>query len=446
MSQYTNNKDPMEPVSQQPEEVSTRSRVAILSPLRIRDFRLLWSGMSVSFLGDGVFWVALAWQVYRLSDAPTALSIVGFAWTVPMVVFVLGAGVLSDRMERRKVMVLADIIRGAAVAAMGILSLTGVIQLWHLIVLAAVFGVGDAFFGPAFGAIVPDIVPPGLIVEANALDHFVRPVMFTMLGPAIGGLTVEVFGLGQAFLLDAATFAFSAVMLLRMNPRPLASKEAVTLSGGLAEIKEGFAYVRSQPWLWATLCAAGLTLLAIIGPLEVVLPHLVKYQFDGDAGDLGLIYAMGGVGAVITALAVGQRGLPRRHITIMYLFWIASEAGMMLYAFAGSLTHMLLIQLVAGGASTGGNIIWGTLMHRIVPKELLGRVSSVDWLMSISLVPLSFALTGPVAAAIGDDATLLWGGLIGVVFTVAFLFVPRVRDTERTLPRQPVSVESGADL
>jgi MFS family permease len=201
------------------------SRIGIFRPLRIRDFKLLWTGMSVSMLGDGVFWVALAWQVYQLSDAPTALSVVGIAWTLPMVVFLLVAGIVTDRIQRRKVMILGDVIRGTAVVTMGILSITGTIELWHLILLSALFGVGDAFFGPAFGAIVPDIVPPGLIVEANSLDQFVRPVTFMMLGPAVRGLTIDAFGVGQAFVLDAITFAFSAVMLLKMSPRPVGKRK-----------------------------------------------------------------------------------------------------------------------------------------------------------------------------------------------------------------------------
>lgn len=301
-------------VSRESSPNSTRSRIGILRPLGIRDFKLLWLGMSVSMLGDGVFWVALAWQVYRLSDAPTALSIVGIAWTLPMVFFLLGAGLVTDRIERRRVMIFADVVRGCAVGAMGVLSVTGSIELWHLIVLSGVFGVGDAFFGPAFGAIVPDIVPPNLIVEANSLDQFVRPLSLIMLGPAVGGLTIDAFGVGQAFLLDAATFAFSGVMLLRISARPLQKKDSITFAGARAELKEGYDYARSQPWLWATLLAAGLTLLAVIGPLEVVLPHLVKYQLGGDAGDLGLIYALGGVGAIIGALVLAQRGLPQRHI------------------------------------------------------------------------------------------------------------------------------------
>lgn len=433
-------------MSQESPPNSPRSRIGILRPLGIRDFKLLWLGMSVSMLGDGVFWVALAWQVYRLSDAPTALSIVGIAWTLPMVFFLLGAGLVTDRIERRRVMIFADVVRGCAVGAMGVLSVTGSIELWHLIVLSGVFGVGDAFFGPAFGAIVPDIVPPNLIVEANSLDQFVRPLSLIMLGPAVGGLTIDAFGVGQAFLLDAATFAFSGIMLLRISARPPEKKDSITFAGARAELKEGYDYARSQPWLWATLIAAGLTLLAVIGPLEVVLPHLVKYQLGGDAGDLGLIYALGGVGAIIGALVLAQRGLPQRHITVMYILWAIEGIGIILYAFAGSISQAMVIRLLTGGMSATAMVIWGTLMHKLVPKELLGRVSSFDWLMSISLVPLSFALTGPVAASIGDDATMFWAGLLGTIATIAFLFVPGIRDTEGALSRDSINAESDGAL
>jgi hypothetical protein len=259
-------------------------------------------------------------------------------------------------------------------------------------------------------------------------------VTFTMLGPALGGITIEAFGLGQAFVLNAVTFAFSGAMLLLMKSRPMAKKSDITFASARAELREGFDYVRAHPWLWATLVAAGLSLLAVIGPLEVVLPHLIKYDLGGDAADLGIVYAMGGAGAVVAAVKLGQ-GLPRRFMTFMYGAWALSDFGMIVYAFATEMWHAMGIRFVTGGAATAGLIVWGTLMHRLVPTQLLGRVSSLDWLLSISLVPVSFALTGPVAHAFGDDATMLGAGLLGSAVTTAFLFVPGVRATQemRTL-------------
>src|SRR2546423_8437505 len=159
----------------------------LMAPLRIRDFRRLWTGMTVSLLGDGIFLVALAWQAYDLSSAPSALAVVGVAMTGAQVAFLLAGGIVSDRLDRRQVMIAADALRAVAVAALGILSISGVLHLWHMVVIASVYGIGTAFFGPAFDAVVPELVPDELLQQANSLDQFVRPATWGLAGPAIGG-------------------------------------------------------------------------------------------------------------------------------------------------------------------------------------------------------------------------------------------------------------------
>lgn len=406
-------------------------RIKILRPLSVRDFALLWTGMSVSLLGDGIYLVAIAWQVYDLSNAPTALSIVGLAWTLPMVVFLLLGGVLSDRFDRRKVMIFSDVVRGVAIAAIGILSVTDVIELWHVIVLVAIYGSGEAFFGPAFGAIVPDIVPQDMLVEANSIDQFIRPLTLRLAGPALGGALIELLGgPGQAFLVDSLTFVVSALCFLAMKKRSVGA-EGKTSTSAFTEIKEGFAFVRSHVWLWATLCSAALSLFFFWGPLEVLVPFVVRNQLNGDAGDLGLVFAFGGIGAILASFAVAQIGIPRRHILFMYINWLVAVGSTAGFAFASNTWQAMAVSFVGGGAAAAGLVVWGTLMHRLVPAELLGRVTSFDWTISIGLVPISFAITGPVAEAFGADTTLVWAGGLGTLATLAFMFVPGIYDTER---------------
>ena len=402
-------------------------RIGILRPLKIRDFRLLWTAMTVSFFGDGIYLVAIAWQVYELSNVPTALSTVGVAWSLPMTLFLLIGGVLTDRFERRKIMIVADLLRGCAVLTMGILSVTEVLELWHLIGLAIVYGTGQALFAPAFGAIVPEIVPRHLLTEANSLDSFVRHSAERLFGPAIGGFTIAAIGAGGAFLVDAMTFAFSIGVLLRLAKRPAPDEER---PAPLKDIKEGLIYVRSQPWLIATLLSALMTLLFALGPFQILLPFLVKNELDGTAADLGLVLAAGGVGSVMASALLGQRGLPRRHITFMYVMWATGVAMLAFYAVATELWHLIAAEFVAWGMFTAGLIVWTTLMHRLVPARLLGRVTSLDWMISTAFVPLSFALTGPVSNAIGVRETFFWGGVLGAFATLAFLFWPGVRATE----------------
>lgn len=406
-------------------------RVGVLRPLALRDFRLLWTGFSVSLLGDGIYLVAIAWEVYRISNVPTALSIVSVAWSLPLVGFLLVGGVVSDRFDRRRVMIVADLVRMVAIGTLALLSLTDVVRLWHVATLAAFYGVGQAFFAPAFGAIVPDLVPKDLLVQANSLDNSVRPLAERLLGPALGGVTIASAGAGAAFLVDAATFAVSAaaVAAIRTVPSRRATDEGV--ASVLAEVKEGLAFVRSRPWLWATLASASLTLFFVIGPLDVLVPFVIKNRLGGGAHDLGLVFAAGGVGSIVAGIVMGQLGLPRRHILFMYVAWAFGVSLMWPYAFMTAPWQAMIVEVMAWSAFAAGLVVWNTLMHRLVPPELLGRVTSLDWLVSTGLLPLSFAVTGPVSEAIGVGTTFVISGALGAAATLAFLLVPGIRDTEK---------------
>ena len=158
--------------------MSYAGRIGIFRPLRIRDFALLWIGLAVSLTGDGIYIIAIAWQVLHMTNDPRALGLVGLAWALPALPLLLFAGVLSDRVPRRHLMIAADVIRAIAIGAMGVLTISSSVRLWQLVGLAAVYGAGDALFGPANSAIVPDLVPAEHLVEANSLAQFVRPFHF----------------------------------------------------------------------------------------------------------------------------------------------------------------------------------------------------------------------------------------------------------------------------
>lgn len=384
--------------------------------------------MTVSLLGDGIYFVTIAWQVYDLSNAPTALSVVGVAWTAPQIAFLLLGGIVSDRFDRRKVMIVADVVRGLAIAAIGAFSVAGALELWHLFLLVAIYGAGEALFVPAFSAIVPDLVPEHLLVEANSLDMLVRPLTARLLGPVLGGVAIAALGPGGAFLFDAGTFVVSALAIAAVRARPLPRRGGAS---ALRDVAEGFRFVRAHTWLGGTLLAAAVALLFHFGPWQVLVPYLVRNLLDGSAGDLGLVLGAGGLGAIGAALVTGQRRLPRRQITFMYAVWAISGATVAAYGVATALWQAMLAAFLSGGLSTAGTIVWLTLVQTRVPRELLGRVSSFDWLVSIGLVPVSFALTGPIAEAVGVRETLVGAGILSAVITLAFLFLPGMRDPER---------------
>jgi len=360
------------------------TRVLLLAPLRHRDFRLLWSGMCVSLIGDGIFFVALPWQVYKLSDVPSALAVVGIVMTVATISFLLLGGVISDRVDRRQVMLVADATRCLAIGAIAVMSVLGILALWQIVVLAAFYGVATAFFDPAFDAIVPEILPGDALAQANSLDQFVRPLALRLAGPATGGLLIAGLGTGTAFGVDAATFAVSAAALLRMTARPRGAHG--TGASLVRDIGAGFSYVRRHAWIWATLVSAAIAYLLFMGPTEVLVPYAVKNELHGSAADLGLVFAAGGIGSLGCAVVLGQRGIPRRDITLMYIFWTLATFAVAGYGLAHALWGLMLASLAFNTLETAGTIIWATAKQRHVPASLLGRVSSLDWLISITAI------------------------------------------------------------
>ena len=400
----------------------------MLRVLRHRDFGLLWLGQAVSLVGDGIYLVAIAWLVLDISNEPSALALVGLAWTLPMVVALLIAGVLSDRLERRRLMIAGDLLRCVAIGAIAVLALGGTAELWHVIVLVVIYGIGEALFQPAFGAVVPDIVPHDELLQANAVRELIEPLGLRFAGPALGGLLIALFDVGAAFVVDAATFAISAVVIGLMSRQPPAREGSGSMRRDLAE---GFAYVRAHAWLWATLAGAALFLLFTYGPMEVLLPYIIKNELGGGAATFGTVLAVGGLGSIAAAVILSLTGLPRRHVTFMWSAWGVGTGLDIGLALAGASWQMCVLAFFSFGFATTGLLVWSMLIYTLVPAEMLGRVTSVDWFVSIGLTPVSFALTGPIAEAVGARATLAGAGVLGLL-TVLVIFIPGVRDPERT--------------
>ena len=409
----------------------------LLTPLRHRDFRVLWLGMAVSLVGDGIFLVAIAWESYALWNAPAALSIVGIAMTVPTVAFLLVGGVVSDRRDRRLVMAWADALRAVAVGTLAVLVLSGSLRFWELVLLVAVYGVGTAFFTPAFEAIVPDLVPSEDLPRANSLDQFVRPIAMRLAGPVVGGAVVAV-GAGVAFAVDAASFAASLVAVLMLSRRPRPSAEGHPSTFGA--LKEGLRFVRARVWLWGTLVSAAIAYLLFLGPTEVLLPFVVKNDLHASARTLGVVLAAGGIGAIGAAAWMGRRGHPRRDVTVMYITWTVATLAIAGYGLATAAWQLMIACLVFNALEAAGTIVWATIKQRHVPSSMLGRVSSLDWLVSIGLVPLSFALTAPVAGAIGVRATLVGAAVLGAGVTLCAFFLPGMRGIEEAAPAEAAGI------
>jgi MFS family permease len=398
----------------------------ILEPLKIRDFALLWGGMTVSMLGDRFFFVALAWETYTLSNRPLALGIVAACSTAPVVVFVVVGGVLTDRFERRHLMIASDVIRAVSIGVAGVLAISGHLRLWELAALVAVAGVGSALFLPAFSSIVPQIVPPELLTQANALAGFMRPAV-RLIGPALAGIVIATAGAGWAFLADAVSYGASTAAALALTARP---PEPRARQSFRTEIAEGYAFVRRTPWLFGSLVSS-LPLNVGIAASMVLLPYIVKNGVHGSATSLGLVYAASAVGALAGTFLLGQRGLPGRHVVVMYLGWTVSLGAVAGYGLARNVPMLLALSLGGGCGSGVGQAIWGTMMHTLVPNHMLGRVSSLDHLTAAGIIPVANAGAGIVASTIGARPTLVGAGAFSSATTLVFLLAwPGMRASE----------------
>jgi MFS family permease len=407
----------------------------ILHPLRRREYRYLAGGTLISLFGDGVFLVALPLQVYELSNVPTAMALVGGVWTVSQLGMLLVGGWASDRFERRRLMVAADLVRAVALAVLGVLSLTGGIRLWHFALLGAVVGASNAFFNPSATSIVPDLLAEEDLARANAFLGVARPAMVRLLGPAAGGLLVGLAGPGPAFLLDAATFVLSALLLMRI---PLSRAQAVDdpgLASSLRSVREGLSFVRRQRWCWVWLLSGALGLIAFTGPADMLLPYVVKNDLGlaqrEAAVFLGTVLAAGGLGSVLMAVLVGIRGLPRQTMTAMYGAQALGVAALAGYGVMTRLWHAVLAALLLNAMFTFTDIAWTTALQREVPRRLLGRVSSLDWLMSIGMMPVSFALVGGLALQFGARNVLVVGGGLAAAGILGLMLVPGAREPDR---------------
>ena len=422
----------------------------VLRPLRHRDFRLLWAGLAVSLAGSGLWLVALAWQVISLGGGPAQLSLVTALYSVGLLAFVLVGGVAADRLPQRLVMLAADLVRAVVLLVLGLLSLSGSLTIWHLAVGGVVIGAGESFFIPSYTAILPRLLPERELLAANGLEGTLRPLAQQAAGPAVGGLAVAALSPGAAILAGGLTYLFSAGCLMAMRIRPVkgvAKPGAPGAASVFADLREGYRYVRATSWLWATLLFALVAVLFVVGPLEVLLPFAVRENLGGGAEEYGLALAAFGVGGAAGALAISFGRLPRRYLTVMILMWGLGSLPFALVGMAGALWIVLVSLFVIGATFSAATVIWGTLLQRRVPEALRGRVSSLDFFVSLGLMPVSMAIAGPAGAVFGLTAVFLVAGILPTFFAAAAILLPRLYRDELAHPldhpaaKEPVSTD-----
>lgn len=398
----------------------------MISALRSRNFRLLWLSQSVSVIGDALVIVAVGLYVTRLTGKPSDVGLVLAAYSLPMVLLILFGGVIADRLPRQTVMVVTDLARAVLHGTLALLIATGAIRIWHMVVIGVLFGTAEAFFRPAYTGLVPQTVPEEDIQAAQALGG-VSNELAAFASPALATLLVLGVGGAAAFALDAATFLVSAILLTRVRARPRgAAGERSTIFG---ELRDGWHAVRSRSWIWGTIAAFSAALLFALAPF-FVLGATVSREVYGTEAVFGLTNAAWGAGTVSGAV-LGSRWRPGRPMLAGMLAAVPWPGAIALYA-AGPPLAVLYPAMAAAGVGIGLFAVWWeTALAQRVPPHLLSRVSAWDWMGSLALLPAGYLLAGPAAAALGAEAVLIGGGLLGLLACAAGLLPYSTRTLTR---------------
>lgn len=408
-------------------------RWRVLAPFASREYRLLMAAVSLSIFAEGMWTVVMALQVIALENDPAALSLVATCMGAGLVGCVLVGGITADRVSQRTIIIAVEAVNLLAATTVTFLGFTGALAIWHLAVTAGILGIAAAFFFPAYSALLPRILPPDQLLAANGVEGVVRPVFQRSVGPAVAGMLVGATlpSVGAAVV----TVLFGLGLLLLIATRPTgAAAQPVTQSRVLHDLRDGFRFMLGTPWLLSTLLFASMFVLVVLGPIEVLLPFIAQQRFADGARAYGFILAFFGVGSALGALTVSSLRMPRRYLTVMMTMWGAGSLPLVVVGTTASFPAMAAATFVVGVTDGAGMVIWGTLLQRRVPTEMLGRVSSLDFFVSLAFMPVSFAIAGPLAKVVSMETIFTVAGVAPVLLAAVAVTAARMPRDELANP------------
>ncbi len=406
-----------------------------LRPFRHSAYRRLALALSFSTFASGVWVVALVWEVIRIGGGPGELSVVSTAGAIGVLVPALLGGVVADRVPQKRILLCVAALELAGMTLVATLSILDVTRVWHLAAVSLATGAGMAFYYPAYSAWLPSLVDESDLQAVNGFEGMIRPTLGQAIGPGVAGAVVGAVSSGAAVSV-AAVFALAGLLALTNVPLtpvrrdPEATDEKLhPVASALKDVREGFVYMVRTPWLLATLLFAALMLLAMMGPFEVLIPFLIKDRLGGGPGDHAMVMAAFGIGGALGSLAMASVPMPRRYLTVMNLMWGVGCLPLIVMGLATEIWMIVVAGFVLGVMFSAPMVIWGTLLQRRVPPHMLGRVASLDFFISISLMPVSMALAGPISELLGLRTTFYIAGIVpGVVAVVAIIWAKLPQD------------------
>ncbi|ROT28206.1 MFS transporter [Micromonospora sp. HM5-17] len=409
-----------------------------LRPFRSGQYRLLVGELIMSLFAAGVWMIAIVWQVIAMGGGPGTLSAVTASMAAGTVVSTLLGGVLADRIPQRRILLAVATVRTAVAGVVALLAVVEWLRLWQLVVAALLIGVGNGFNYPAYSALLPSLLPPDDLMAANGIEGMLRPTIMQAAGPAVASGLIAASSPSAALVAVTVLEVAGVAFLFALRPVPLRHDHPATsahpVRAALVDLRDAFVYMGRTPWFLATLLFASIVILLVMGPVEVLVPFVIKDRVGGGPADHALVMAAFGIGGALGSLGMASLRMPRRYLTIMNLFWGFGCLPLALVGVSDTVWLIAAATFVVGVCFSAPMAIWGTLLQRRVPAHMLGRVSSLDFFVSLAFMPLSMAVAGPVSSAIGLGATFAVAGLLPPVLAVLAIVLARMPEDERAHP------------
>ncbi|WP_461474174.1 MFS transporter [Microbacterium sp. HJ5] len=407
----------------------------MVRPLGHRDFRVLFGAVVLSIFAAGMWAVVMVYAVIDAGGGPLELSLVAGANATGLLLCAIPGGIVADRISRRTIVRVVEFSNFVAITSVVIAGAAGSVTIAHLTVVAFVLGAGAGFFFPAYSAILPRILPQGQLLAANGLEGAIRPALQQAAGPAAAGMLLAALIPSHAAVVISVAYglAFVGLLFLRAEP-PAPHDEPERAASVFHDLKEAVVFTVRTPWLFATLLFATGWVLVFVGPEEVLLPFLTRERIGDDPRWFGFLLAVYGLGGVVGSIFVSSMKLPRRYLTAMNLVWGFSTLPFVVVGLTDQYWLMLASMFVIGFGFSYGNVIWGTLLQRRVPRHMLGRISSLDFFVSLALMPLSMALAGPLSEVLSLQTIFIAAGILPLALGLIAIFAARMPQDEIAHP------------
>jgi|Deesub1362A_J573_1020465.scaffolds.fasta_scaffold13333_2 MFS family permease len=382
-----------------------------------RDYLLLLQGQVVSQVGDAFYMLAVFWFVYRKTGSPLATGTVMTCMVLPYVFLGPLAGRVIDRVNKRQVLVGADLARGLIVGGVTLLAWLGRLEVWQIYAAVGLAACCTVFFNPAVTASIPCLVPPQDMIRANSLGGMASNLA-AVVSPLVGGVAIAVVGVELAFFINAMSYILSAASEMFISPAPLAPSQAQK-AGSRQGLKETIASLRAQPTLFRLICAS--LVVNFFGMAVILLPIFAVGRLGGSSVDLGVISSSYAAGALVAILVLSARGPRLNQGRLIPPLLAVFGLGFLVLGLHLDLATAIGVMVVLGLCATTTRMCYVTLMQRRIDRRMHGRAFGVIMAADTGLQPATYLVTGALVEAISLETTLVVFGLC-VLAGAAYLF------------------------